>query len=78
MYDGKNWSITSGRFDTGSGPTVGTYSKTTVDPTVPSPIANFAMLTGGFAMPKYVFIIYGYGYWSAGIPDSFSWKSLTI
>ena len=36
------------------------------------------MLTGGFAMPKYVFIIYGYGYWSAGIPDSFSWKSLTI
>ncbi len=37
--------------------TVGTYSNVRPEPTVPSPIANFAIFTGGLAKPKYVFMI---------------------
>lgn len=39
--------------------TVGRYWNTASDPTVPSPIAIFARLTGGSDMPKYALVMYG-------------------
>ena len=39
--------------------TVGRILNTTPEPTVPSPIANAAILTGGSSKPKYAFMMYG-------------------
>lgn len=45
------------RRTSGSLLTVGTYSNVRPEPTVPSPMANFAMFTGGLSKPKYAFIM---------------------
>ena len=37
--------------------TVGMYSNVRPEPTVPSPIANFTMFTGGLSKPKYAFMM---------------------